>query len=133
MGELRRGMLKGYRDLLGIPLPEYRLRITARLVSGASVLLVDTTPLTAAILSAVSFYVYAAGEKDATSPPPKGASQGAARGASQGARHGGAPPAAYGASTTVWPEEEAVGADTPRVSEIKSMLARSSGSSRPLR
>ncbi|KAL3924601.1 MAG: hypothetical protein SGPRY_003870, partial [Prymnesium sp.] len=41
-----------------------RLRVSARLANGSSVPLLDSTPLTREILSAVSFYVYAAGEND---------------------------------------------------------------------
>ena len=57
--ELRRGMLQGYRELLGVQLPMHALRVHARLSSGASVLLTDETPLSASLLSAVSFYVWA--------------------------------------------------------------------------
>lgn len=70
--ELRRGMLEGYRDLLGEQLPAHALRVHARLASGSSVLLLDVTPLTQAILDAVSFYVWtardAAARGDANEP-----------------------------------------------------------------
>jgi hypothetical protein len=57
--ELRRGMLQGYQDLLGIQLPAHKLQVHARLESGSSVLLTDNTPLSQSIIRAVSFYVWA--------------------------------------------------------------------------
>jgi len=59
--ELRRGMLQGYRELLGGQLQAQALRVHARLVSGSSVLLLDDTPLTHALLGSIdSFYVWTA-------------------------------------------------------------------------
>lgn len=57
--ELRRGMLQGYRELLGVQLPPHALRVHARLRSGSSVLLTDETPLSSTVLEAVAFYVWA--------------------------------------------------------------------------
>ena len=62
MAELRRGMLQGYRELLGISLPSHALRVQARLSNGQSVLLSDSTPLSLAVGQAVSFYVWASTE-----------------------------------------------------------------------
>jgi len=62
--ELRRGMLQGYRDLLGIRLPTHLLRVHARLRTGSSVLLTDETPLSAIVLDVVSFYVWAVADVD---------------------------------------------------------------------
>ena len=73
MAELRRGMLQGYRELLGEQLPAHALRVHARLASGSSVLLLDATPLTPNIMSAVSFYVWAA--KEAADPEPEAAGE----------------------------------------------------------
>ena len=63
--ELRRGMLQGYREMLGEELPAHALRVHARLVSGSSVLLLDETPLTKDVIDAVSFYVWAARDANA--------------------------------------------------------------------
>lgn len=60
MVELRRGMLQGYCELLGEQLPAHALRVHARLASGSTVLLLDSTPLQQAVFDAVSFYVWAA-------------------------------------------------------------------------
>ena len=60
MAELRRGMLQGYRELLGENLPANALRVHARLASGSSILLLDTSPLSQAVINARSFYVWAA-------------------------------------------------------------------------
>ena len=58
--ELLQGMLQGYRELLEIDIPDGAIRVQARLATGASLLLADTTPLSERLLGAVSFYVWAA-------------------------------------------------------------------------
>lgn len=57
--ELRRGMLQGYQELLGVELPSHALQVHARLANGSSILLTDHTPLSQSVLRAVSFYVWA--------------------------------------------------------------------------
>ncbi|KAL1522419.1 hypothetical protein AB1Y20_017409 [Prymnesium parvum] len=132
MAELRRGMLKGYRNLLKVHLPEHRLRVTARLVNGASVLLLDSHPLTTEVLKAVSFYVYAAGDSEesrhkATDIEPRSRAQ---KGAAQLAllHFKGAHGTAVQES-----QEPSLGVGKSRIHDIKGMLCRTAGSGRPLR
>ena len=66
--ELRRGMLQGYCDLLSEQLPAHALHVHARLASGSSILLLDSTPLTQTVLDAVSFYVHAARDAKGATP-----------------------------------------------------------------
>lgn len=58
MRELRRGMLQGYRELLGVQLPAHALQVHVRLETGRSILLTDDSPLSEPVLRAVSFYVW---------------------------------------------------------------------------
>ena len=52
-------------QLLGEQLPAHALRVHARLPSGSSILLLDATPLTPAVVNALSFYVWAARDGEA--------------------------------------------------------------------
>ena len=104
--ELRQGMLQGYRELLGIAVPAHTICVQARLVSGASQLLTDETPLTDRLLGAVSFYVWADVspadlygpdvEIDDFAPPP--------------------------ASEAFATPEPVLGVDTPSVAQLKNLL-----------
>ena len=125
--ELRRGMLQGYREMLGVQLPPHALRVHAKLASGAKVLLTDETPLSATLLSATSFYVWAV--LDAQDVRGLGSfhelhAQRAARGIVDEHHY---------ASTTPWPPppEPIVGAETPSVSQLKAALGVGSTPSRP--
>ena len=60
MAELRHGMLESYCELLGESLPAHALRVHARLATGSTILLLDSTPLHQAVFDVVSFYVWAA-------------------------------------------------------------------------
>ena len=119
--ELRRGMLQGYRELLGVQLPAHALRVHARLQSGSTVQITDATPLSESVLGAVSFYVWAVLERQDVHSMSTQAEVQAQRVA---CGIGAAPCAARGASTTPWPPpaEPILGAETPTVHELKGAL-----------
>jgi len=141
MGELRRGMLQMYRDQTGEQLLLHRLRVHARLANGTSVLLTDTTPLSGSVLGAVSFYVWSSTREEAATG--SGAPHHASRPAPDPSVEIDQRARAHAAAATSRPlalawspparQQVAPLAEPPTVTQLKQMLAASSGFPGPAR